>query len=379
MATARDLTERDAMEEQQRRERLLFELVIENTSEGVIVVDNEMRYLVWNAAMERFNGQSRDDVLGKTVFETVPGFAEHSVGDGWREALSGRPSEMRDYRFFSRFRGAEVVYDADFTPLYGQDGAIIGAVCILHDTTERQRMERLSRLETVAQLTGGVAHDFNNLLTAAMGSLEMIARNPSHERTESLAELALRSIQRGAQLTQQLLAFSRGQALHSVVADLNTLLAEIEVLIRRAVGETIEVIIDAAPALPPCKVDPAQFEATVMNLVMNARDAMSGGGRVMLTTRKVQGGDVSSSEPLAPGDYVALVVSDNGEGMSDAVAARAFEPFYTTKEVGKGTGLGLSTVYGFAKQSGGGVALISSPGNGTTVTLYLPVTSKAVE
>ncbi len=280
MATARDITERDEIEERLRRERLLFELIIENTSEGIIVVDNQMRHLVWNAAIEHINGQPRSAVLGKTVFEIFPQFSDHPVGHAWHEALTGRRAEMRDYRFFSETRRAEIIYDADFTPLYDQRGSIIGAICILRETTERHRMEHLSKLETVAQLTGGVAHDFNNLLTAAMGCLEMILRGGKSERIASLAEMALRSLNRGVQLTQQLLAFARRQTLRPVSADLNALLTEIEVLIRRAVGETIDVVIDVAPELPRCEVDPAQFEAAVMNLVINARDAMPESGRV---------------------------------------------------------------------------------------------------
>jgi PAS domain S-box-containing protein len=280
MATARDITERDEIEERLRRERRLFELVIESTSEGIIVVDNQMRHLIWNAAIERLNGQLRSAVLGKTVFEVFPEFSDHPIGHAWREALLGRRAEIRDHHFFSPSRGAEIIYDADFTPLYDQVGSIIGAICILHETTERRRMEQLSKLETVAQLTGGVAHDFNNLLTAAMGCLDLIRHEDKSERTRSLAEIALRAINRGAQLTQQLLAFARRQALRPVSADLNALMAEIEVLIRRAVGETIEVCINTVPGLPHCQTDPAQFEAAVMNLVINARDAMPDGGRV---------------------------------------------------------------------------------------------------
>ncbi|MBV9150581.1 MAG: PAS domain S-box protein [Alphaproteobacteria bacterium] len=377
MATARDITERDDLEERLRRERLLFELIIENTSEGIIVVDNELRHLLWNAAIENINGQPREAVLGKTVFEVFPHFADNPVGDAWRAALKGQRAAMRDHRFFSVTRGAEIVYDADFTPLYDQDSAIIGAICILRDITERHRIEHLSKLETVAQLTGGVAHDFNNLLTAAMGSLEMIARDSRDRRTTSLADMALRSIDRGAQLTQQLLTFSRRQALRPVSADLNELVAEIEVLIRRAVGETIDVVIKGAPALPRCEVDPAQFEAAVMNLVINARDAMPAGGRVRLTTRKLASKEIPAGAGLRPGDYVAFTVEDNGEGMPPEVAARALEPFYTTKEIGKGSGLGLSTVYGFATQSGGGLHIDSTPGAGTSVTLYLPVAAAA--
>jgi PAS domain S-box-containing protein len=372
MATARDITDRGEMEEQLRRERLLFELIIENTSEGIIVVDNELRHLVWNAAMERINGQPRNSVLGKTVFEVFPEFADHAVGRAWREALTGRSAELRDYRFFSHSRGAEIVYDADFTPLYDQLGAIIGAICILRETTQRHRMDRLSKLETVAQLTGGVAHDFNNLLTAAMGCLDLILRESKPQRITSLAETALRSIDRGARLTQQLLAFARRQALRPVSADLNGLVTEIEVLIRRAVGETVDVVIDGTPGLPRCEVDPAQFEAAVMNLVINARDAMPRGGCLRLITRVITTEQIPADLDVEPGEYVAFTVEDNGEGMTPEVAARAFEPFFTTKEIGKGTGLGLSTVYGFAKQSGGGVHIDSVLRTGTRVTLYLP-------
>lgn len=379
MATARDITERDAMEERLRRERLLFELIIENTSEGIIVVDNELRHLVWNATIESINGQPREAVLGKTVFEVFPHFSDNPVGHAWRAALKGERAEIRDYRFFSEKRGAEIIYDADFTPLYDQDGAIIGAICIMRDTTERHHIEHLSKLETVAQLTGGVAHDFNNLLTAAMGCLEMILGDDPSRRVTSLAETALRSINRGAQLTQQLLAFSRRQALRPVSADLNELVAEIEVLIRRAVGETVDVVIDGAPALPRCNVDPAQFEAAVMNLVINSRDAMPGGGRLRVTTRMVVPEEIPADVDLRRGDYVAFTVKDNGEGMTPEVAARALEPFYTTKEIGKGSGLGLSTVYGFATQSGGGLHIESALGAGTSVTLYLPAAAAAVE
>ena len=379
MATARDTTERDEMEERLRRERLLFELIIENTSEGIIVVDNELRHLVWNAAMERINGEPRSAVLGKTVFEVFPQFVDHPVGCAWREALMGRRAEMREYRFFSHARGAEIIYDADFTPLHDQLGSIIGAICILRETTERHRMEHLAKLETVAQLTGGVAHDFNNLLTAATGSLELILREGEGPRITSLAETALRSITRGARLTQQLLAFARRQSLRPISADLNVLLYEIEALIRRAVGETIDVAIHAAPELPRCQLDPAHFEAAVMNLVINARDAMPRGGRLRLTTRKIETQYIPAEVELDQGNYVAFTVEDNGEGIRPEVLARAFEPFYTTKGIGKGSGLGLSTVYGFARQTGGGIHIESAPDRGTRVTLYLPTASPVAE
>ncbi|HTW54305.1 MAG TPA: PAS domain-containing protein [Stellaceae bacterium] len=373
MATARDVTEHDAVEERLRQERLLFELIIENTSEGIVVVDEALRHLIWNTAMERINGHPRGDVLGRTVFEVFPGFVDHPVGRAWRAALAGQRAEMRDYHFFSTRRGVEIVYDADFMPLYGKDGSNIGAICILRETTERRRLEHLAKLETVAQLTGGVAHDFNNLLTAAMGCLDMIRRDGTDARVTRLAGTALRSIDRGAQLTQQLLSFARRQALRPVAANLNDLLREIEVLVRRAMGETIAVVIDAAPELPICAVDPAQFEAAIMNLVMNARDAMPRGGRLMLTTRWLQAADLPADVALPAGDYVTLAVEDTGSGMRPEVMEQALEPFYTTKGIGKGSGLGLSMVYGFAKQSGGDLRIQSSVDQGTSVTLYFPV------
>ena len=373
MATARDTTERDEMVEQLRRERLLFELIIENTSDGIIVVDQEFRHLVWNPAIARVNGLPASAVLGRTVFEAFPQFIDHPVGHAWREALAGRHAEMRDYRFFSAARGSEIIYDADFTPLYDRDRSIIGAICILHETTERHRMENLAKLETVAQLTGGVAHDFNNLLTSAMGGLDLILRADGSAHISSLAEASLRALDRGARLTQQLLAFARRQPLRPVAADLNVLLTEIAVLIRRAVGETIGVTIDLAPDLPRCRVDPAQFEAAVMNLVLNARDATPDGGHLRIMTG-VAGSERRAGDCELPlGEYVAFTVEDDGRGMTPEVAARAMEPFYTTKDAGKGSGLGLSTVYGFAKQLGGELCIESAWGCGTRATLYLPL------
>ncbi|HTZ37417.1 MAG TPA: PAS domain-containing protein [Stellaceae bacterium] len=373
-------TDIEAADDRLRGERGLSQLIIESATEGIIVVDKDLRYLVWNPAMEGINGARRGEVIGRTVFEVTPGFADHPVGRAWREAVAGRRAELRDFRFFSLPRRAEVVYDADFTPLYDPEGAIIGAVCLLRETTDRHRVEAMMRqsqkLEAVAQLTGGVAHDFNNLLTAVVGCLDMILLQSKDAAIAGLAETALRSANRGTRLIQQLLAFASRQSLRPVVADLGSLLAEIEVLLRRAAGDSIAIAVDAPPSLWRCRVDPAQFEAAAMNLVINARDAMPRGGRVSLRARNVLAGSLPDGAELRPGDYVAFEVADTGEGMAPDIVGRAFEPFFTTKEIGKGSGLGLSMVYGFARQSGGGVALDSSPGAGTRVTLYLP---RAVE
>ena len=358
------------------RERLLYELIVENVAEGIVVVDSDLRVLVWNAGVERINGLPRHAVLGKTLYEVFPHLRDSPVGQAWRDALTGRRSQMRDVAYFAPARSTEIVYDADYTPLYDRAGSIIGAVSMVQETTERRRLQEMllqsQKLEAVAQLTGGVAHDFNNLLTAVIGCLDLIFQEAAVPRVVKLAETALRSANRGTRLVQQLLAFARRQSLRPMTADLNALLGEIEVLLRRAVGERIEIVIDGAPELPACAIDTAQFEAAVMNLVLNARDAMPEGGRLTLRTRDVPASELAGDADLQPGNYVAFTVEDTGEGMPPEVRARAFEPFYTTKGASKGTGLGLSMVYGFAKQSGGGVRMESASGLGTCVTLYLP-------
>jgi len=236
------------------------------------------------------------------------------------------------------------------------------------------------RMEAVGRLTGGVAHDFNNLLTVVIGALDMILRSPDDAaRRKKLGEAALAAARRGEGLTHQLLAFSRRQALRPQPVDLNALVTEGEPLLRRAVGEAIDFKLKLRRGGAEVSVDPAQFEAALLNLLVNARDALTSGiaqgggsrGRITVQTThcSVESGEVRE---LAGGDYVCITVSDNGPGMDDATLARVFEPFFTTKAVGKGTGLGLSQVYGFARQSGGGVRVVSAPGQGAEIRLYLP-------
>ena len=246
---------------------------------------------------------------------------------------------------------------------------------------ERARAEaalaQAHRLETVGRLTGGVAHDFNNLLTVVIGGLDMILKNPADTaRVKRLSEAALAAGRRGERLTRQLLAFSRRQELKLEVMDVGALIEQVEPLVRRAVGEAIDLTVDCAPGIGASRLDPAQFEAALLNLVVNAADAVEGGGAIRILSRRVilADGEVGG---VSAGDYVAVSVSDTGPGMSPEVMARAFEPFFTTKEVGKGTGLGLAQVYGFMSQCGGTVTIDSAPGEGATVTLYVPATDAA--
>jgi PAS domain S-box-containing protein len=228
------------------------------------------------------------------------------------------------------------------------------------------------RMEAVGRLTGGVAHDFNNLLTVVIGALDMMLRSPADsERQRKLGEAALSAARRGEGLTHQLLAFSRRQALRPEPTDLNALIRESEPLLRRAVGEAVEFGLKLRRGGARVNVDPAQFEAALLNLVVNARDAVGDRGRITVRTEscKVAAGDIAE---LPPGDYMCVSVRDDGPGMDPEVVRRAFEPFFTTKAVGKGTGLGLSQVYGFARQSGGGVRINSAPGEGSDIRIYLP-------
>jgi PAS domain S-box-containing protein len=235
------------------------------------------------------------------------------------------------------------------------------------------------RMEAVGRLTGGVAHDFNNLLTVVIGALDMMLRAPDDAaRQKKLGEAALSAARRGERLTHQLLAFSRRQALRPEPTDLNGLIRESEPLLRRAVGEAIDFKLKLRRGGARVSVDPAQFEAALLNLVVNARDALGDRGKVSIQTRicSTQAGEIAE---LTAGDYVCVTVSDNGTGMTPEVIERVFEPFFTTKPVGKGTGLGLSQVYGFARQSGGGVRVTSTLGRGTEVRLYLPPLSTREE
>ena len=235
----------------------------------------------------------------------------------------------------------------------------------------REELMRVQRLEAVGQLTGGIAHDFNNILTAVIGYLEMIARRPTEsERVVQLARHASSAAERGAQLIKQLLTFARKQNLRPDVISPNDLVIELRVLAQRALNESIRLTLDLAPDLDRVRVDVAEFQACLLNLVSNARDAMPDGGVLTVSTRNLE--VEAPPERAAKGAYVVVTVSDTGQGMDDSTIARVFEPFFTTKGVGKGTGLGLSQVHGFAHSAGGFVQIASEPDHGTAVSIFLP-------
>jgi nitrogen-specific signal transduction histidine kinase/ActR/RegA family two-component response regulator len=248
---------------------------------------------------------------------------------------------------------------------------------VLTDVTEQRRIEaqlrQSQRLEAVGQLTGGIAHDFNNLLTVIIGNTELMEET-DNPFLRGLAEMVRKAAERGAELISRLLAFSRQQPLDPKAIDINLLISKMDGLIRRAIGGQLEIKSILGDNLWHVFVDPSQLESALLNLAINARDAMTNGGCLSIETGNIHmdDADVADQPGFAPGDYLLVTVSDSGVGMDRDTLARAFEPFFTTKEVGKGSGLGLSMVYGFVKQSRGHVRIQSEPGRGTTVRIYLP-------
>ena len=240
-----------------------------------------------------------------------------------------------------------------------------------------EALRQSQKMEAVGQLTGGIAHDFNNMLTGIIGSLELLRRRLARGRTEdldSLIDLGVTSANRAASLTHRLLAFSRRQSLDSKAVDMNALVTSMSELLKRSINESIQLDMQLNDSLWVAEADPNQLESALLNLVLNARDAMPDGGKLVVQTANEQldAAYTSAYNNLAPGDYVVLIVTDNGCGMPQSVINRAFDPFYTTKPIGQGTGLGLSMIYGFSKQSNGHVTIDSEPDQGTTVKLYLP-------
>ena len=342
--------------------------------------DGQFRYEEVNPATLRLYCKTREQVIGRTV-EDVFGreIAEEIGGHLSACLLRGEP-----YRY-ERVDG-EVALEAIATPVPVEPGAPRRLIVSAHDVTERRRLERQlqqsQKMEAVGQLTGGVAHDFNNLLTLILGGLDIIGRQAPNlpvpaerARLERGRELALQGVKRATALTKRLLAFSRQQPLTPRPLDANKLVTSLAELLRRTLGEAIVLQTHLSEGLWSAFADPHQLENALLNLALNARDAMPEGGKLTIETANATLDTAyvhSLNEPVEPGQYVMISVADTGKGMDSATRERAFDPFFTTKEVGKGTGLGLSQVYGFARQSAGHVRIISEVGKGATVQIYLP-------
>lgn len=377
----RDLTDLRAAEVELRASEERFRMLVQSVTDyAIYMLDPKGRVSSWNAGAERFKGYRADEIMGEhfSRFYTeedreagIPRIALETAeregrfeAEGWRVRKDGA-------RFW-----ASVIID----PIRDDNGALVGFAKVTRDLSEKRAIEEQLRqsqkMEAVGQLTGGLAHDFNNLLTGISGSLEMMQMRIAQGRMADFERYALAAqgaVKRAAALTHRLLAFARRQTLDPRPTNANRLLMSLEELVRRTVGPDITVEVVGASGLWPTLVDSNQLENAILNLCINARDAMPEGGKLTIeTANKWIDERAARRHDLPIGQYVSICVTDTGVGMTPEVIEKAFDPFFTTKPIGEGTGLGLSMIYGFARQSGGQVRIYSEVGEGTTMCIYLP-------
>lgn len=388
----RDITTHVEAKKTSQIHELQFQFLVQGVKDyAIYMLDPQGRVATWNWGGRNIKGYNSEEIIGEhfSRFFTdedrrndLPARALDKArqegqfeAEGWRVRKDG-----------SRFWASAVI-----TRIHDETGKLLGFAKVTRDITERheaqtaldqarEQLVQAQKMESIGQLTGGVAHDFNNLLTIIIGNLETAQRHASNLSGGVAAQLtrvignAMNGARRAATLTQRLLAFSRRQPLNPKPLDINKFIATSVDFLQRSLGETIEVQAVGGGGLWQVEIDSSQLEISLLNLALNARDAMSDGGKLTIeTSNAFLDQDYCRSNPeVVPGQYVLIAVSDTGTGMTKEMLGRAFEPFFTTKEVGQGTGLGLSQVYGFVKQSRGHVKIYSEPGEGTTVKIYLP-------
>lgn len=376
-----DITERKGIEHALRESEEKLRGLLETAPDGIVIVDQRGHMVLVNSQAERLFGYSREELLGQPVEMLVPAplRANHTAQRSrYQRAPVARLMSTNLDLQGQKKDGNLFPLEVELSPLKTNGDML--TISIIRDISERKRMEthlrRSQKLEAIGQLTGGIAHDFNNLLGIIIGNLDFTERLVAHdESARKRVQTALNAALRGAELTKKLLAFSRKQPLAPQLTDVNGLITEMLSMLRHTLGTHITITTHLAKELPLTVIDPNEFENMLLNLAINARDAMPSGGELTITTqsRYLSEEEIKwGTEEAVPGDYIHISVTDNGTGIPPEVLERIFEPFFTTKERGKGTGLGLAMAYGFVKQSHGHIKVYSEAGHGTSFHIYFP-------
>jgi PAS domain S-box-containing protein len=379
-----EVVERRQAEAALRASEAKLRLITDNMPAGMAYLDANQVYVYHNQTFADWLSLGANDINGHSVRQIFGPAVYGEVRDKLEAALAGR--ETRQELEHRSAAGESKRWAIRYAPHFDARGGVDGCLTMLTDVTEQRQAEQAlhqaQKMEAVGQLTGGVAHDFNNLLTVVLGNLQILASDlHDHPSAPELIEAAIKAARRGADLNRTLLAFSRRQRLAPTPVAVTDLINGMAGMLCRTLGEQIQVIVASRNDLPAAMADPAQLETALLNLAVNARDAMRQGGKLTIETAPAYLDEhyASLEADVRPGPYVLIAVSDTGTGMTPEVRRRAFEPFFTTKETGKGSGLGLAMVYGFVKQSGGHLKIYSEVGHGTTVKIYLPTSDSVAE
>ncbi|MFT4121118.1 PAS domain S-box protein [Bradyrhizobium sp.] len=376
----RDMTEARLAQESLRESERLARNIVESSLDAFVQADETGSILNWNSQAEQLFGWRRDEVLGKDTIDLIVAHGERerirAALQRFLESGQSRPLNRRPELMVRRRDGSEFKAELSLTALRRREGLLFNIFC--RDLTDKiaaeERIRQAEKMEAVGQLTGGVAHDFNNILTVITGTIEILADAVAKEpQLAAITRMIDEAAARGAELTQHLLAFARKQPLQPREIDINALIVDTAKLLRPTLGEQIQIESVFEDESCVATVDPNQLTTAILNLALNARDAMPGGGKLILETGAAYLDEIYASvNDVRPGHYVLIAVSDTGAGIPAHMLARVFDPFFTSKGPGKGTGLGLSMVYGFVKQSAGHIKIYSEEGHGTTIKMYLP-------
>jgi hypothetical protein len=380
---------RHSLERKVKEREQWLSTTLNSIADAVITTNEQGNITYLNPAAEKLTGWSNAEAVGlelKDIFNIVKEETRDIIANPIERALKeGCVVWLEGNIILFSKDGEEIFIEDSAAPIIDEKGNVTGGVLAFRNVTSRKQLEaqlqQAQKLEAIGRLAGGIAHDFNNLLTVVIGHSELMMLNLSPEDSEYRSvEIIKTASERAAKLTRQLLAYSRKQMMQPKVLDLNNIVAEMTGMLQRLIGEDIELITALEPQLEKVKADPSQIEQVLMNLVVNARDAMPNGGKLTIETASVTLDDIYAKQRAEiPGEYIVLSINDTGIGIPQEIQSQIFDPFFTTKGIGKGTGLGLASVYGIVKQSGGHITLQSEVGLGTTFKIYLPEFEQDIE